>query len=95
MVKCGAIAEGVRENVAAAMGDGGGSKGRSGMARAREISYEVEVQSEGRWTIESVHGHKNAALAAAQALVGANRYEAVRVLEGRRQEREDHLRAGV
>lgn len=58
------------------------------MGRAREISYEVQVQVEGRWTIDSVHGHKNAALAAAQALVGANRHEAVRVLEessGRRE----------
>ena len=58
------------------------------MARAREASYEVQVQGDGRWTIDSVHGHKSAALAAAQALVGANRHEAVRVLEesaGRRE----------
>ena len=58
------------------------------MARAREASYEVQVQSDGRWTIDSVHGHKSAALAAAQALVGVNRHDAVRVLEesaGRRE----------
>ena len=51
------------------------------MERAREVSYEVQVQDDGRWTIDSVHGHKSAALAAAQALVGANRHEAVRILE--------------
>ena len=58
------------------------------MTRVREASYEVQAQDDGRWTIDSVHGHKSAALAAAQALAGGNRHDAVRVLEesaGRRE----------
>lgn len=55
---------------------------------AREVSYETQVQDDGRWIIDSVHARKNAALSSAQALVGANRHDAVRVLEetgGRRE----------
>jgi len=43
----------------------GDGEGRLGMERAREISYEVQAQDDGCWVIDSMHGHKNSALAAA------------------------------
>ena len=88
---CGTVGPG-HERWPESVGDG------PAMAGAREVSYEVQVQSEGRWTIDSMHGHKSAALAAAQALVGVNRHDAVRVLEesaGRREKAVFEQECGV
>lgn len=53
------------------------------MGRAGEPSYEVQVQDRGRWVINAIHPAKSAAVAAATALAGSNRFEAVRVVEER------------
>ena len=50
------------------------------MARDWNASFEVQVKSGRRWTIDSIHQSKSAALASAQALVGTNRHEAVKIL---------------
>jgi hypothetical protein len=53
------------------------------MRGAGEPSYELQVQDRGRWVINAIHPAKSAAVAAATALAGSNRFEAVRVVEER------------
>lgn len=46
----------------------------------REVTYEVLVRVEERWTIDSVHPAQDAALARGQALLATNQHDAVKVL---------------
>ncbi|WP_259782026.1 cyclic nucleotide-binding domain-containing protein [Aestuariispira ectoiniformans] len=51
------------------------------------VSFEVQTQSEGRWTIDSVHDQERGALKIAGTLVQAGQFDAIRVV------REDEKRA--
>lgn len=44
------------------------------------VSFEVQTQSEGRWTIDSVHDQERAALKVANTLVQASQHDAIRVV---------------
>lgn len=51
------------------------------MRPQKAVSYEVQVAKDNRWTIESVHPSKGRAVKQAEALLGANTCEAVKVIE--------------
>ena len=55
------------------------------MAEAKDIKFEIQVRSAGRWTIYTDSSTKLRAISEAKSLLGSGKFEAVKVTEDRGQ----------
>ena len=65
------------------------------MAEAKDIKFEIQVRSAGRWTIYTDSSTKLRAISEAKSLLGSGKFEAVKVTEDRGQMAEMIAKAGV